>query len=146
MQNKLVWNLVASACKGIKLQPYISSTWSLLSHTEAWQNYSGDWLTILIQKRNKLKISSRIHIASQLKHTSKLFRLQYFVFWVLLTKEERKPCSLSGQKTSLDKTEKVPKDSECPHASQATWSCLVNDKHVVNPGKIHFRPEEGKCL
>lgn len=35
VQIKLVWNFVASACKSIKLQLCISSTWSLFSHTEA---------------------------------------------------------------------------------------------------------------
>lgn len=114
VQHKLVWNLVVSASRGIKLQLNIFFTWSLLINTEALQNYFQDWLLILVKKRNKLKIFSRIQIASQFKHTPKLFRLQYFVFWVRLTKEEVKPCSLSGQRTSSDRKEKVSRTVNVP--------------------------------
>lgn len=53
VQNNLVFNLVGSASRGIKLQLTISFSWSLLSHTEALQNYFGDWLLTVTEKSSK---------------------------------------------------------------------------------------------
>lgn len=53
VQNNLVFNLVGSASRGIKLQLTISFSWSLLSHTEALQNYFGDWFLTVIKKAQK---------------------------------------------------------------------------------------------
>lgn len=42
VQKKLIWKLVVPASRGIKLQLNPSFTWSLLSYTEALQNYFRD--------------------------------------------------------------------------------------------------------